>query len=69
MAIGLTWSNIFVMVGLVATLLTGLVAGVGAMVEWRLEAINRQLVDRMTLYSAQIEQFDRRLEILENASH
>jgi hypothetical protein len=65
MAIALTWRNIFTMIGLVAAVLTGVVAGTGAMVEWRVSAMQHQLADRLTLYQHQMENVERRLEVLE----
>jgi hypothetical protein len=65
MAIPLTWRNVFAMVGLVASVLTGFVMGTSAMIDWRISAINRQLVDRMTLYQREMERVERRIERLE----
>ena len=42
-AIPVTWRNITVLVGLIATLATGLVAGTAGMMEWRIDALQRQL--------------------------
>jgi hypothetical protein len=64
--IDLTWTNLLVMAGLLSTILTGLVAGTGAMVEWRLTAIQRQLTERMNLYQREMDQVESRLEKLEH---
>ena len=65
MAIPLTWPNIFAMVGLISVVLTGLVMGTAAIVEWRMSAMQHQLADRLDFYNHQIEQIERRIERLE----
>ena len=50
MAIPLTWPNVFTMIGLISVLLTGVVMGTAAMVEWRMDAVQHQLADRMDFY-------------------
>ncbi len=60
-----TWGNIFILAGLVSTILAGLVAGTTSMMEWRISAVQSQLKDRMTMYQREIELIDRRLDKLE----
>jgi hypothetical protein len=65
MPIGMNWRNIFTMVGLVAVVLSGVVAGTGVVIQWRIEAVQRQLSDRMMLFQREMDSVSRRLERLE----
>ncbi len=65
MPIAVTWRNIFTIVALVATLLTGLLGGMSKMIQWRFDAIQAQLSDRLNLYFREIELIQRRLDRLE----
>lgn len=65
MAISITWRNIFVMVAMAATLFSGLVAGTGVMIQWRFDALQSQLSDRMTLYQRELTRIEQRLDTLE----
>jgi hypothetical protein len=53
------------MIGLVAVVLSGLVAGTGAVIQWRVDAVQRQLSDRMMLFQREMDGVSRRLERLE----
>ena len=66
MAISLTWRNIGVLVGLLSGLLIAFFAGTAGMMEWRIEAVQSQLADRMALYQATERRLERRLERLED---
>ena len=65
MAINVTWRNIFMMVALACTLFSALVAGTGTMIQWRFEALQSQLVDRMILFQREADDMRRRLDRLE----
>jgi hypothetical protein len=67
MAVDLTWRNIFTMVGLAATLFAGLVAGTGAMIQWRFDALQAQLTDRMSMYSREMDAVRARIDRLETS--
>ncbi len=66
MAIGVTWSNIFVLAGLLATMLAALVGGMSGMVEWRIKALQYQLNDRMIQYQRTVDLIEKRLDKLEH---
>ena len=65
MCVDLTWRNIFTLVALAVTLFSALVAGTGAMVQWRFMALQSQLTDRMNLYSREVDLIQKRLDRLE----
>lgn len=65
MAINVTWPNIIVMVGLASTLFSGLIAGTGVVIQWRFDALQQQLDDRMVLYQRELGSIERRLDKLE----
>jgi hypothetical protein len=67
MAVDLTWRNIFTLVALAATLFSALVAGTGAMIQWRFDALQAQLTDRMNLYAREVDAIQARLDRLESA--
>ena len=69
MAINLTWGNIFVLVGLLVAVLTGFVTGTGAMVEWRMAAIYRQLDDRLVMYQREMRMMEDRVSSLEKKAN
>lgn len=53
------------MVALAATLFSALIAGTGAMVQWRFAALQSQLADRLTAYTRQIDNIEKRIDRLE----
>ena len=66
MAINVTWHNILAMVALAATLFAGLISGTGLMVQWRFDALQRQLDERMNRYERETSLIEKRLDILES---
>lgn len=67
MAISVTWANIFVLIGLAVGILTAFASGTATMMNWRMEAMQNQLTDRMTLYQRELQRVERRLDRLEAA--
>ncbi len=67
MAIDLTWRNIGALVSIAATLFAALIAGTGVMVQWRFDALQAQLTDRMNLYAREMDAIQARLDRLESA--
>jgi hypothetical protein len=65
MSIGITWRNIFMMVALAASLFSGLIAGTGIMIQWRFDALQSQLADRMKLFEREMINVEKRLDSLE----
>ena len=65
MAIDLTWRNIGALLALASGFLLLFFGGTATIVEWRLDAVQLRLVDRMTLYQREMDQVEQRLERLE----
>lgn len=65
MAITVTWTNIFVLVGLLVGILTAFGSGTATMMNWRMEALQNQLTDRMTQFQREMERVEKRLDKLE----
>lgn len=51
--------------GLLCSLLVGLLGGMSAVVQWRVDAIQRQLSDRMAQFQYAIQGVEKRLDKLE----
>lgn len=66
MAISVTWANIFVLVGLLIGILTAFGSGTATMMNWRMEALQNQLSDRMTQYSREMQHLEKRIDKLES---
>jgi hypothetical protein len=66
MAIDLTWRNIAALSVLLSGFLVAFFAGTAGMMEWRIEAVQSQLADRMELYKHEMQQVEKRLERLEH---
>ncbi len=47
------------------SLFLGLIGGIGAVVQWRFDALQNQLSERMILYQREVNRIERRLETLE----
>ena len=65
MAIELTWKNVGVLVMIISGLLVAFFSGTGAMMEWRIRAVQGRLEDRMALYRHEMDTVEKRLDRLE----
>ncbi len=65
MAIEMTWRNVGVLVAVISGLMVAFFSGTGAMMEWRIHAVQQQLEDRMTLYRHGMDQLERRMDRIE----
>ena len=63
--VAVTWPNIFAMIGLLVALEVALLTGTGVVMQWRIDAVQNQLADRMTVFHHEMERVERRLERLE----
>lgn len=66
MAINLTWQNIWILVGMLTTIIAVLFGGVAGMMEWRIDAVQHQLSDRLAIYHHEIDQINRHLDRLDS---
>ncbi len=48
------------------SLILGSIGGIGAVIQWRFDALQNQLSERMILYQREVNRIERRLEILEH---
>ena len=56
------------LVALLSALLIALFAGTAGMMEWRIEAVQSQLADRLEMYKREVDQMNRRMDRLEDRS-
>ncbi len=66
MVINFTWANVIMATAVAVSLLLGLIGGVGAVIQWRFDALQNQLSERMILYQREVNRIERRLETLEH---
>ncbi len=66
MAVTLTWHNALLLAGLTIVILLAFVSASAFIVQWRMEGIQYQLDDRLTLYQREIDRINERLNKLED---